>query len=221
LQVYHAWILYWPVLSSGSWQPFWLFQTQLADGGAVPALLQGLMCIERETETNVLPLYLCYRPGTSPSQRVCQCQCVQICWSASNCVLVFVQKFQWDVILNSAPPLQAVHKVSSRFGFDASAHGLACNGRSLLRIGSGDYRDATCQTMPWQRYSWYNFRFMRLKWEKRFIFTCAALKIRLSGFDISAKFVIIFSLSCHPKSVLIVSVKHKNGHFWTIIKHKL
>ncbi len=113
--IMHGFVRCWPVLSPGSWQPFWLLQTQLPDGGPVPALLQGLLLIERETEINVLPLYLCYRPGTSPSQRVCQCQCVHICWSASNCVLVFVQKNQWDVILNSAAPLQAGYKVSSRF----------------------------------------------------------------------------------------------------------
>lgn len=71
--------LCWPVPSPGSWQPFWLFQTPLADGGPVPALLQGLLWIERETEMNVLPLYLCCTPGTSPSQGGCQCQCVQIC----------------------------------------------------------------------------------------------------------------------------------------------
>lgn len=62
--------------------------------------------------------------------------CQTVCWYLSrktNEMSSLIQRHLFKQDTKSVP------------GFDAWTHGLACNGLSLLRIGRGDYRTASCQ----------------------------------------------------------------------------
>ncbi len=98
-----------------------------------------------------------------------------VCWYLSRKTNEMSSLIQWHLFKRDTKSVP---------GFDAWTHGLACNGLTFEDWQRClPYYLMSKQTMLWQRSSWYNLRFMKLKRETRFIFTHPALETRWSGFD--------------------------------------